>query len=292
MLTLNRKFFITLFFVIALFGFAFNSSSAIVRQTSEFYVNDSANIIDSNLEDYIIKMNKQLYSKTGAQIVVVSVNSLEGMSVEDYAVELFRSYGIGSKEKNNGVLLLVSTGERKARVEVGYGLEGRITDGKAGRILSNYIVPYLKNDNWNDGIENGFNAILAEVCEEYNVTIDGSNLATNLESESEESDVIYLSGFIVFLVCLILRHALKRHPLTKYLSALGVVLVATIANMIIDGSPDFFTYFFINLFAAIIGLLGIYALLIGGSSGRGGSSGGGSFGGGGSSGGGGASSSF
>lgn len=292
MLTLNRKFFITLFFVIALFGFAFNSSSAIVRQTSEFYVNDSANIIDSNLEDYIIKMNKQLYSKTGAQIVVVSVNSLEGMSVEDYAVELFRSYGIGSKEKNNGVLLLVSTGERKARVEVGYGLEGRITDGKAGRILSNYIVPYLKNDNWNDGIENGFNAILAEVCEEYNVTIDGSNLATNLESESEESDVIYLSGFIVFLVCLILRHALKRHPLTKYLSALGVVLVATIANMIIDGSPDFFTYFFINLFAAIIGLLGIYALLIGGSSGRGSSSGGGSFGGGGSSGGGGASSSF
>ncbi len=66
----------------------------------------------------------------------------------------------------------------------GYGLEGTLTDGKIGRIEDRYIVPYLKNNNWEDGIKNGYNALLEEVCHEYNITISGVNKAVSTTSES------------------------------------------------------------------------------------------------------------
>ena len=83
-------------------------------------------------------VRKTLEKQTGAQIVVVTVQNLEGQSLEEYATELFRNYGIGDKEKNNGVLLLCAYEERQFRIEVGYGLEGTLTDGKTGRIQDEY----------------------------------------------------------------------------------------------------------------------------------------------------------
>ena len=124
MLTLNKKIVIILFTIILFLNLIVNPVNAIVSQSRDFYVNDTANILNNETETYIININQELYSKTGAQIVVVTVNSLEGISVEDYALQTFRNYGIGSKEKNNGILFLVSVGDRKTRIEVGYGLEG------------------------------------------------------------------------------------------------------------------------------------------------------------------------
>ena len=76
---------------------------AIVKPTSEFYVNDYADLLDLNTKNYIIDMNQKLCHETGAQIVVVTVPDLEGNSLEEYATELFRNFGIGNKTKNNGV---------------------------------------------------------------------------------------------------------------------------------------------------------------------------------------------
>ena len=133
---------------------------AMVTPTNDFYVNDYANLLNEETKEYIISTNKSLCSQTGAQIVVVTVPSLDGDSLEDYATTLFRNFGIGDKNKNNGVLLLLALEERKFRVEVGYGLEGILPDGKTGRIQDEYIIPYLKQNNWNDGIKNGYNSIL------------------------------------------------------------------------------------------------------------------------------------
>jgi len=145
---------------------------AVVSQTDEFYVNDYANVLTQEVEDYIIETNVELEQKTGAQIVVVTVNSLEGDTIEEYATDLFRKFGIGDRYKNNGVLLLCSTGDRMFRIEVGYGLEGALTDGKTGNIQDTYIIPYLKNNNYNEGIENGFNAVLQELAIEYGIEIN------------------------------------------------------------------------------------------------------------------------
>ena len=94
----------------------YSSSRAVVSQTSDFYVNDSAGVLDNSLKNYIISTNKSLYSQTGAQIVVVTVNSLDGDAIEDYANKLFRQYGIGDSKKNNGVLILLSIQDRKCRI--------------------------------------------------------------------------------------------------------------------------------------------------------------------------------
>lgn len=77
-------------------------------------------------------------------MVVVTVQSLGGRDIESYSIGLAREWGIGDKDDDSGVLLLLSTGDRQVRIEVGKGLEGSLTDGKSGRILDSYAVPYLK----------------------------------------------------------------------------------------------------------------------------------------------------
>ena len=150
-------------------------SFALVEPTYDFYVNDYANLLSSDVEQYIISTNKTLNSQTGAQIVVVTVQNLEGQSLEEYSTELFRKFGIGDKTKNNGVLMLLALEERQMRIEVGYGLEGVLTDGKTGRIQDEYIIPYLKENNWNEGIRNGYSKILEEVANEYQVDVGEIN---------------------------------------------------------------------------------------------------------------------
>ena len=143
--------------------------------------------------------NVELQKRTEAQIVVVTVKSLDGKSIEQYATEFFRKFVIGGSSKNNGVLLLCSTGDRLFRIEVGYGLEGTLTDGKTCRIQDNYIIPYFKNNNYDDGIKKGFSAVLQEVSNEYGIEID--------EQESPNVAVNYTSTKVVqadFLVAEVL----------------------------------------------------------------------------------------
>lgn len=204
----NKKIIIYVVTIITFFIFS-NTAFALISQTREFYVNDSANLLEEDTEKYLINMNKKLEEQTGVQIVVVTVQNLEGKSLEEYATELFREYGIGDKDKNNGVLLLCALEEREFRIEVGYGLEGILTDGKTGRIQDEYIIPYLKENNFNEGIKNGFNAILTEVENEYGITIDGAEEG-NIVGSSNEANSSKITYFIlsVFVIIIILHIAL------------------------------------------------------------------------------------
>lgn len=173
-----------------------------------FYVYDEANILDDSLESYIIATNEQLYEKTGAQIVVVTLESLDGNSEQEIAVKLFRNWGIGSKEKNNGVLMLIAPNERRLWIEIGYGLEGALPDGKVGSIRDNYIFPYFVEEDYNSGVEYGFNAILSEIAIEYNIeeNFDISEYPNsqyneeNLDSESLGIKPVFaIIGIAIFL---------------------------------------------------------------------------------------------
>ena len=196
---------------------------AVVSQTNEFYVNDYAKILSSETKEYIINTNIELQKKIGAQIVVVTVSSLGGQSIEEYATELFRKFGIGDKNKNNGVLLLCSTGDRLFRIEVGYGLEGRLTDGKTGRIQDKYIIPYLKNDNYNEGIKNGFSAVLQEVCKEYNISISEAQKPEEVQDFDSISSKIIIVGIISINISVFLRFIQKVKIKLIYLVLIGIV---------------------------------------------------------------------
>lgn len=140
--------------------------------TSQFYVNDFADLLSADTEEYVDSVNEQLHAKCGAQVVITTIRSLEGAPLEEYATEMFRTYGIGDKEKNNGVLLLLALEDHASRIEIGYGLEGAINDAKSGRIQDTYMIPYFAEGKWDEGMRGGFDAIVAEVVKEYDVQVE------------------------------------------------------------------------------------------------------------------------
>ena len=164
-------------------------SAAVVAPTDAFYVYDGAQVLSEETEQYILKHSRELDVKTGAQIVVVTIPSLEGAALEEYATDLFRQWGIGAAEKNNGLLLLCAVEDRQFRVEVGYGLEGDLPDGKTGRMQDAYIIPLLSEDKFDEGIKNGYTAFLQEVSAVYDVTITG-DVAISYEDEMDEMPLI------------------------------------------------------------------------------------------------------
>lgn len=140
---------------------------------TNIYVQDYADIISPDSEKLIYSIGRELDSKTTAQVAVLTVPTLDGEPIENYALNVLRSWGIGSKEKNNGVLIVVATKDRQSRIEVGYGLEGALPDGLTGRIQDDTMLPYFKQGQYDKGIVNGYAATAATVAKEYNVKLEG-----------------------------------------------------------------------------------------------------------------------
>ena len=121
---------------------------------------DQANIIPAETRRVIEAKLADLEAKSGIQLVVATVRSLDGQEIEPYANELFRAWKLGEKSRNNGVLLLVAPNERRVRIEVGYGLEGTLTDALAKVIITNAIAPRFKAGDFGDGIVRGVDDII------------------------------------------------------------------------------------------------------------------------------------
>jgi len=250
---------------------------AVVKPTSNFYVNDYANLLSSETENYIMSVNQSLHSQTKAQVVVVTVKNLEGNSLEDYATDLFRRFGIGDSKLNNGVLMLIALEERQSRIEVGYGLEGILNDAKTGRIQDTYMIPYLKQNNWDDGIKNGFSAIVNEIEKEYNISVGTEEIYVSEQiNTSLLSNLMYVSLFITIIIRLITLHKANSKLIkTIYLSLLGIIVFIFSLNI-----TTTIMILLINLLAMIsrgrfYGGGGGFSSGGGGFSGGGGSSGGG-----------------
>lgn len=116
------------------------------------FVTDQADIISPEYEQQIISLAKQIEQETTVEIAVVTVQSLEGLSKEEYAIQLFEKYGIGKKDVDNGLLILVSMDERVYRVEVGYGLEGLIPDASKVTLGTRILEPNFKEGEYGRGI--------------------------------------------------------------------------------------------------------------------------------------------
>jgi uncharacterized protein len=121
---------------------------------------DQANVMTAQSRSDTESKLKTLEDKSGIQLVVATVKSLQGSDIESYANELFRFWKIGQAQKNNGVLLLVAPAEHKVRIEVGYGLEGTLTDALSSVIISSAIVPRFKTGDFSGGIERGVDGVI------------------------------------------------------------------------------------------------------------------------------------
>ncbi len=112
------------------------------------YINDYAGLLDSGSKSELEALASKIEEETGSEIAVAIVDSLQGITEEEYAVQLFEKWGIGKEKEDNGILILICTegepGNRPLRIEVGYGLEGVITDLEAGEIVNEVIVPNFR----------------------------------------------------------------------------------------------------------------------------------------------------
>ena len=159
-------------------------------------VTDQAKLLSSTQKAELDQKLAAHEAATSNQIVVVTVKSLEGLDIADYALKLGRTWGIGTEEKNNGVLLVVAPNERKVRIEVGYGLEGALPDSLAGTIVRGNILPSFRESDYPRGISNGVTAIEQAIRGEYTPP---ANVVRNKDRPSTTFEKFFPLVFIGFI---------------------------------------------------------------------------------------------
>ncbi|MGZ0784940.1 TPM domain-containing protein [Pseudomonas saponiphila] len=242
--------------VLLLWVFAVTAQAELRFPALSGRVVDDAQMIEPSVRAQLTRQLQAHEQATGEQLVVVTLTDLQGASIEDYGYQLGRHWGIGQKDKNNGALLIVARDERKLRIEVGYGLEERLTDAQASVIINQVITPAFKTGQFSKGISDGVAAML--------LVLGGTPLdepATAYDSGGQSSPQ---DDFV------------QRHPWLFLFMVLLFILVVMVAQAL----------GFITTTSGRGGGGGFGGGGFGGGSGGGGfSGGGGSFGGGGSSGG-------
>ncbi len=160
---------------------------------------DSANLLSLSEKTSLEQILTQYEIKTSNQLVVATIPTLQGLTIEEYGYQLGRAWGIGQKEKNNGALLIVAVNDRHVRIEVGYGLEGKLTDAISSQIIQTIILPKFRNKDYAGGIDDGVTAIIAVI---NGKTISSDGVANAAEQSITISDLIVIGIFLIlfFLV--------------------------------------------------------------------------------------------
>ena len=234
---------------------------------------DEAGILSPEQVQRLSAQLETLENNTTDQLVVVTLKSLQGYDIADYGYQLGRHWGIGQRGKDNGVLLIVAPKERKVRIEVGYGLEGVLTDAKSDQIIRNVIVPFFKRGDLAGGIESGAEAII-RVLHSPDAEIGRAD-----KTGSDEDDLPAVI-FQVFIFVIIVLSFIPSYKNIWVSTGAGLIL-----GLVVYGASGML---FVSIVVALAaGLFAYFGKSFGGSGGWSGGSGSGGFGGGGFSGGGG-----
>jgi uncharacterized protein len=142
-------------FLFAVIGFGVADAAEPTFPALTGRVVDEAHVLDANARGTVERKLADVESKSGRQLVVVTLKSLQGYEIEDYGYRLGRAWGIGEKGKNTGALLIVAPNEHRVRIEVGYGLEGTLTDAVSRLIIENAILPRFRANDFSGGIQRG-----------------------------------------------------------------------------------------------------------------------------------------
>jgi uncharacterized protein len=181
-------------------------SGAVLAQAklpaSSGYINDFAGVLSSQEKQELTAISAGLKQRAGAELAVAVVKSVAPLDSKLYAVKLFERWGIGEKSKDNGILLLLAMEEKRAEIEVGYGLEGTLNDALCGRILDTYAVPSFKEARYGEGLISAARAI--------SETIAGKEVPLGRPEEAETPDDIGIAFFIAIVAIIILGIILRR----------------------------------------------------------------------------------
>jgi len=186
-------------YVVLIYSFDINSL------TPSGWVNDYASILSREEKNKIQSLISEFERKTGNEIVVVVIKSLEGNNLEDFTNRLFEKWGIGKKSIDNGIMVLITMDERKIRIEVGYGLEPIINDGVAGEIIREKIVPFFRQNLYASGIYAGVFEIASIIAQKTGVKLD-EKYTPKFSRTDKTMSVIFFFIFIFFILPVLLRN--------------------------------------------------------------------------------------
>ncbi len=171
------------------------------------FVYDQGEFLDDQVEEQINNLLVQLEEKTTIEFAVITIPSLNDITIEQYAYRLGTELGIGKAEENNGILLLISKLDTRVRLEIGVGLQGILTDSVSGRILDNFFVPYRDEGKYDDASLNTVSAVINYIAdsEEYEFSgVEGLNEEIALEAEEEMTTAEAILAFIILMIILII----------------------------------------------------------------------------------------
>lgn len=217
--------------------------SVLPLQDATRRVHDFANLLSPEQSQAVDAISRDVERQTTAQIAVVTVESLDGQTVDDYAHELFNAWGIGQKDVNNGVLLLVAPNERRARIEVGYGLEPLLTDGLCGEILDTHAVPRFRANDYPGGIEAGTRAIADVLLADPATARGDPNSGPLLARRSRQQALVATGGVAALAVGLIIASSMvasrRNYSSVAFLliTGLGVIAIGAAAYLTLRPPP-------------------------------------------------------
>jgi uncharacterized protein len=188
-------------FVLLVFGVSTVSADDISKISPTGYVTDLAGVIPQSTKQRLDALCTELDQKTGAQLAIVTVKSLDDRPIEDYAVELFKHLGVGSKKESSGILLLLAPNDRKYRIEVGYGIEPVINDARAGD-AGRAMVPFLRQNDFGSAVEVAAWQLAKYIADDRAVTLSGQPPARAIANTSRGRG-LPISPFAFFIILFI-----------------------------------------------------------------------------------------
>jgi uncharacterized protein len=208
------------------------------------HIHDEAKVLSQQTTDLLESRLVAFKDSTSNEIAILVISSLDGEPIEEYSLRVAEKWQLGNKEKDNGVLLMISVNDRKARIEVGYGLEGVLTDALCNRIIRNEIAPNFRKDDYDGGVTAAIDAIVKGIGGEYTAEADDADALAELSWKEK-----LLIGAFIF----------------------GILGLFTFIGLIAPGCGGWFLYAFLIPFYAtfptiLLGvkggltLLGIYAV--------------------------------
>jgi uncharacterized protein len=182
-------------------------------------VNDFANVIPQEYENQISAVTTELLQKSGVPIVLVTMPDIGGQDYNEYANRLYSAWGIGKKGEDRGVLIFIALKERKMRIETGYGVEGILPDGLVGEIRDRYMVPYLKENRFGEGMLNGTLAVAKVIADDAGIQLTGKPPAKAPKREKRS-----ILSFLPFLILIFFFMVLARRGRGAWLLFLPFLL--------------------------------------------------------------------
>lgn len=205
-----------LLFLVFFCLFQTKTYASIPSPTDNYYL-DELNLLDESTKENINKTNRQLEDKTGSQVVVMTLDNPDMLEGNYYGTEIFNSWKIGDDKKDNGVLILLlmsdQEGQNQINIITGYGIEGRLNDGKIGRIIDTFMLDNLQAGNYSLALNEGFNAVVGEIAAEYDIELekDYTSYQNELEDSYYEDGLSIKTIFIMLIIFIIISSMFNRN---------------------------------------------------------------------------------